>query len=170
MSAQVLQQSSHTLNLSGEERDSLLGLLRQALGEARVEVHRTHTPAFRDSVLAQEAVIRALIEKLERLRPDQTEVSPRIPAGIEEGSPVPDVVYIDEQGRFQMATEDLEDFIRFLRDNEVRVEAEAADAFQSVGKTYGYGRLLHLFDADLVHTLYRTWKQAQGSRAAVETA
>jgi len=170
MSAQVLQQSSYTLTLSDEEHDSLLGLLRQTLGEARVEVHRTHTPAFRDAVVGEAAVIRALIEKIERVRPDWTEVSSKSLAQVEEGSPVPDVVYIDEQGRFQMAAEDLEDFIQFLRDNEVRVEVEAADAFQSVGKAFGYGRLVHLFDADSVKRLYRTWKQVQASRAMVETA
>jgi hypothetical protein len=170
MSAQVLQQSSHMLTLSGGERDSLLDLLRQTLGEAHIELHRTHTPAFRDSVLGREAVIRALIEKLEWLGPDQTEVPSRSPVGIEEGSPVPHVVYIDDQGRFQMAVEDLEDFIRYLRDNEVRIEVEAANAFHSVGKAYGHGRLHHLFDADSVKRLYRRWKQAQGTRAAGETA
>ena len=44
-------------------------LLERALGETRVEVHRTHTPGFRDQVLHQEAVIRRLLEKLQRLRP-----------------------------------------------------------------------------------------------------
>jgi len=63
MSTKVLQQSRHALTPSGDERDSLLGLLRQTLGEARVEVRRTHTPAFRDSVHGHEAVIRTLIEK-----------------------------------------------------------------------------------------------------------
>lgn len=170
MSVQVLQQSSYTLTLSGEERDVLLGLLRPTLGEARVEVHRTHTPAFRDAVLGHEAGIRALIEKLERLCPDRAAVSTRTSTGIEEVSPMPDAVYIDEEGRFQMAAEELEGFIRFLRDNEVRVEMETADAFRSGGTAYGYGRLLHQYDADSVDRLYRTWTQAQRSRTAGGTA
>jgi hypothetical protein len=133
LSAKVLQQSSYTLTLSSEERDALLSLLRQALGEARVEAHRTHTPAFRDLVLDQQAVIRILIEKLEGQQPDQTEVSPRISVGIEERSAMIDELYVDEQGRFQMPTEDLEDFVPFLRDNEIRAEVETADAFHSGG-------------------------------------
>ncbi len=76
MSAPVCQQTSHILTLSGEERDSLLGLLRQTLGEARIEVHRTHTPAFRELVLGEEVAIRNLIGKLERLGADQAEVAP----------------------------------------------------------------------------------------------
>jgi hypothetical protein len=70
MPAQVLQQSNYTVTLSDQERDGLLALLRQAFAEARVEAHRTHTPDFRDQVLGQQALIRALIEKLERVRPD----------------------------------------------------------------------------------------------------
>jgi hypothetical protein len=170
MSAEVLQLSSHTLTLSGEERDTLLDLLRRALGDTRVEVHRTHTPAFRDLVLGQERVIRAVIERLEQLGSDQTGVSPGIPSGIEEGSAVTDELFIGEQGRFQMTADDLEDFIQFVRDHEVRVEVETAGAFHSGGTVYGYGRLLHLFDADSVKNLYRTWRQARRSRTAGELA
>jgi hypothetical protein len=90
MSAQVLQQPTHTLSLSAEERDSLLDLLRQALGETRVEVHRTHTPAFRELVLAQEVLIRNLIGKLEQLTVHQGGVSPTTLTGIEEGPSVHD--------------------------------------------------------------------------------
>lgn len=165
MLAQVLQQSSYTLTLSGQERDSLLGLLRQALGESRVEAHRTHTPDFRDLVLDQQAIIRALVEKVERLGPDRIGVSPEAPVGIEEGAVIGDL-YINDEGRFQMAAADLEDFLRFLRDHEVGVVIETVDAFRSGGEAYGYGRLLHLYDADSVTTLYRTWRQAQGTRVA----
>jgi hypothetical protein len=83
---------------------------------------------------------------------------------------VAEVVYIDDEGRFQMAAEDLGDFIQYLQNNKVRVEAEASDAFHSGGKAYGYGRLLHLFDADLVGSLYRSWKAARGSGAVGERA
>jgi hypothetical protein len=34
------------------------------LGETRVEVHRTHTPEFREQVQRREAILRRLIEKL----------------------------------------------------------------------------------------------------------
>ena len=67
MPPETTQTPAYSLTLSGEERDILLGLLRQALGETRVEAHRTHTPGFREQVLGQEADIRTLIEKIERL-------------------------------------------------------------------------------------------------------
>jgi len=168
MSTELMQQTGYTVTLSGEERESLLRLLRQTLGDARVEMHRTHSPAFRELIFGEQAVIKALVEKLERTSTDQLAVSPRMPAGIEEGWPVPDVIYIDEAGRFQMATEELEEFIRFLHDNEVRVEAETTGIFHSGGKAHGYGRLLHLFDADAVSRLYRTWRHARASTAAGE--
>jgi hypothetical protein len=56
------------LSLDDEERAELETLLEQALGETRVEAHRTHTPAFREQVQRQEDVIRRLLEKLSRLR------------------------------------------------------------------------------------------------------
>jgi hypothetical protein len=164
MSAQVIPRTNYTLTLSGEERDGLLGLLQRAFGEVRVEMHRTHTPGFRKLVLDQETLIRGLIEKLERLRPDPVSLSLEAPVEHEEGSAGTDSLYIDEEGRFQMAAEDLEEFIRFLRDREVRVEVETADVFRSEGKAYGYGRLFHLFDADSVSQMYRTWKRALESQ------
>jgi hypothetical protein len=56
------------LDLDAEEHAELLSLLERTLAEIRVEVHRTHTPDFRDGVLRQEAVIRRLLEKLKRPR------------------------------------------------------------------------------------------------------
>lgn len=162
MSAQVLQQSSYILSLSDEERDGLLGLLRQALGESRVEAHRTHTPDFRTLVLSQQAVIRLLIEKLEGLRPGRPGAAEAVYA--EEEAPLIDPLYIDDAGRFQMAAADLEGFLPFLRDHEVRVELEAAESFRSGGIAYGYGRLVHPYDVDSVCEMYRAWKQAQGGR------
>jgi hypothetical protein len=67
MSTKTTQTAAHSLALSEEERSVLMDLLQQALGEARVEVHRTHTPDFRDQVLRQVALIRGLIDKLGRL-------------------------------------------------------------------------------------------------------
>jgi hypothetical protein len=67
MPADTARPTHVTLPLTEEERAGLLDLLQQALGEARVEVHRTHTPAFRDQVLRQEALIRGVIERLGRL-------------------------------------------------------------------------------------------------------
>jgi hypothetical protein len=170
MSTKVRQQSNHILTLSVAERDGLLGLLRQARGEARTEVRRTHTPAFRESVLAQQTLLRTLIEKLERLGPNPSDVAPGIPDETEKESAATDVLYVDAQGRFQMLTEEMHDFLRFLRNNEVLAEVETLDAFHSGMKAYGYGRLVHPYDVDSVSHLHRTWKQERSSRGAQATA
>jgi hypothetical protein len=52
-----------TLTLSEEEKGELLQLLEHALGDLRVEVHRTHTPDFRAQLLRREDLLRRLIEK-----------------------------------------------------------------------------------------------------------
>jgi hypothetical protein len=44
-----------------------------------------------------------------------------------------------------MSSEELGVVVRFLRENKVRVEAGAADAFDSGRKAYSYGGLLHPF-------------------------
>jgi hypothetical protein len=54
------------ITLTREERDYLVRLLRTTIGETRVEAHRTHTPAFRDRVLAEETLERGLLSKLEK--------------------------------------------------------------------------------------------------------
>ena len=74
-----------------------------------------------------------------------------------------DDFYLDEDGRFQMASDELGDFIRYLRENEVQVETETLDAFHSEGRAYGYGRFLHPFDFEGASTLYRTRRQLHES-------
>jgi hypothetical protein len=59
--------TKQTLTLNNQERDELLLLLRHALGEARVEVHHTHTPNYRENVKTEEGVIRRLLEKVQGL-------------------------------------------------------------------------------------------------------
>lgn len=53
------------LALTAEEKSALLELLAQSFGETRVEMHRTHTPQFRERVLNHENLIRAVIKKLQ---------------------------------------------------------------------------------------------------------
>jgi len=54
------------VSFTSEELALMHRLAESALGEARVEVHRTHhTPAYREQVKAEEALIRRLLEKLE---------------------------------------------------------------------------------------------------------
>jgi hypothetical protein len=69
MSAPVSTPTTFTLPLTEEERAELARLLEHVLGETRVEVHRTHTPAYRDQVLHQEALIRGPLDKVRQLRP-----------------------------------------------------------------------------------------------------
>lgn len=170
MATGILQQTSYTVTLSDRERDDLLALLRRAFEEARVEVHRTHTPGFREFVIGQEDVLRELIVKLERIRPCPAETSTEFAGGIETEAPLVDALFMDAEGRFQMAAADLDEFIGFLRDHEIRAEAETSGTFRSAGEIYGYGRLAHLYDADSASDLYRTWRQARTSRSASATS
>lgn len=64
MATTVTPTVEFTLALTAEERQELLGLLEHALGETRVEAHRTHTPAYREQVLREETVLRGLLQKL----------------------------------------------------------------------------------------------------------
>ena len=53
------------LPLSAQEKNYLLGLLKTMLTETRVEVHRTHTPGYREAVLGEESLERGLLAKLQ---------------------------------------------------------------------------------------------------------
>ena len=50
---------------SEEERVELVRLLEQSLKEIRGEIHKTHTPEYRDRVLGQESLLRGLLVKLQ---------------------------------------------------------------------------------------------------------
>jgi hypothetical protein len=54
------------LLLNPEEKDYLLGLLQTRLTETRVEVHRTHTPGFREKVIDEEKLVRELLAKIQK--------------------------------------------------------------------------------------------------------
>lgn len=56
--------TSCTMTLSSEERAELIMLVSEALGESRIESHRTHTPEFRERVLGEQSILRGLLEKL----------------------------------------------------------------------------------------------------------
>jgi len=54
------------VSFTSEELALLHRMVESALGEARVEVHRTHhTPAYREQVKAEEAMLRNLLGKME---------------------------------------------------------------------------------------------------------
>ncbi len=53
--------------ISEEERGELVRLLEQSLKETRGEIHKTHTPEYRDRVVGQESLLRGLLVKLQRV-------------------------------------------------------------------------------------------------------
>jgi len=58
------------LVIDEQERKELMRLLKNSLGETRVEVHRTHTPGYREDVKHEEQVIRNLLQKVQRFDAD----------------------------------------------------------------------------------------------------
>jgi hypothetical protein len=64
MATDTIPSKDITLSLNEAERRALLELLQMTLGEVRVELHRTHTPDYRDFVQRQESIIRGLLEKI----------------------------------------------------------------------------------------------------------
>lgn len=60
------QTTETTVTLTRDENDYIVRILQNALAETRVEVHRTHTPKFRDRVLEEETLIRGLLTKLDK--------------------------------------------------------------------------------------------------------
>ena len=57
---------SRNFMFSEEERVEMVRLLEQVLSETRVEIHRTHTPDYRNRVIGQESLLRGLLVKLQR--------------------------------------------------------------------------------------------------------
>jgi hypothetical protein len=53
------------LMINEQERSELLRILRDYLGQTRVEVHHTHTPGYRENVKHEEEVIRGLLQRLQ---------------------------------------------------------------------------------------------------------
>lgn len=58
----------HSVNISEEERAELIRLLESAVGENRVEIHRTHTPDYRERVLDEQTLLRGLLDKFQHMR------------------------------------------------------------------------------------------------------
>jgi hypothetical protein len=57
--------AEQSLVINEQERSELERVLRNYLAETRVEVHHTHTPAYREEVKHEEEVIRGLLKKIE---------------------------------------------------------------------------------------------------------
>ena len=56
-----------TFMFSEEERVEMVRLLEESLKETRGEIHKTHTPEYRDRVIGQETLLRGLVVKLQRV-------------------------------------------------------------------------------------------------------
>ena len=59
---------AHSFMISEEERAELIRLLEQACKESRVEMHRTHTPDYRERVSGEQALLRGLLDKFQHMR------------------------------------------------------------------------------------------------------
>ncbi|MBV8128003.1 MAG: hypothetical protein JO114_10160 [Planctomycetaceae bacterium] len=58
---------TRTFMFSEEERVEMFRLLEQSLREIRGEIHKTHTPEYRNRVIGQESLLRGLLAKLQRV-------------------------------------------------------------------------------------------------------
>jgi hypothetical protein len=67
MTHDATSQGTLGVTLEKDEVIELLQLAEHALGEARVEVHHTHTPDFRAAVQQREILLRRIIAKLKAL-------------------------------------------------------------------------------------------------------
>jgi hypothetical protein len=65
MSTDAPQARTTTLTFDEAETSELLKLVEAALGDLRVEVHRTHTPDYRVQLLQREELLKRLIEKFQ---------------------------------------------------------------------------------------------------------
>jgi hypothetical protein len=50
--------------IDAQERELLVRLVEQALGDTRVEIRRTSTPEFHDRLQAEERVLASLLRRL----------------------------------------------------------------------------------------------------------
>jgi hypothetical protein len=53
------------LTLNADEAQYVVGLLRTALADARVALHRTHSPDYRERLHQEEALVRDLLARLQ---------------------------------------------------------------------------------------------------------
>ncbi len=63
MSTDSTQKVNLSLTLDEQEKAELLQLLEVALQDLRVEVHRTHSPDYREELVKREALLHRLIDK-----------------------------------------------------------------------------------------------------------
>lgn len=52
------------IELTGEERDELVRILKNYLGDTKVEVRRARTSSFRDQLHEEEELLKGLLDKL----------------------------------------------------------------------------------------------------------
>ncbi len=57
------------LELNRNERDLLVRILKQVIGDTRVEVRRTKDRSFHDNLVREEECLKTLLSRLEELVP-----------------------------------------------------------------------------------------------------
>lgn len=75
-----------------------------------------------------------------------------------------DNIAIDDNGCFQISSEESADLTKYLRDNKVPCDMEAANAFRAEGRLYNTIRLRHLYDMETVRELYCNWRRYEAVR------
>jgi hypothetical protein len=73
-----------------------------------------------------------------------------------------DELYIDDDGHFQMPSEELASFTAYLRENGLPCDKEESRTFVAEGQSYSFGCLRHPYDIDAAQELYRTWRRGAG--------
>ncbi len=66
--AATTEAAMHSFMINEEERAELVRVLEQVLRDTRVEIHRTHTPEYRERVIGEGTLLRGLLEKFQHLR------------------------------------------------------------------------------------------------------
>ena len=73
-----------------------------------------------------------------------------------------DELSINNDGRFQMPSEELAGFAAYLRENKLPCDVDEAGTFRAEGRSYGFCRLRHLYDIETAQALYHTWRLGAG--------
>jgi hypothetical protein len=73
-----------------------------------------------------------------------------------------DDIFIDDDGRFQMPSDELAGLVAHLRENHVPCDMEDAGALRLGGRPYGYARVKHLYDLEIARRLCHAWRPGAG--------
>jgi len=75
-----------------------------------------------------------------------------------------DDLAVDDNGCFQIPSEESAGLTSYLRDNKVPCDLQEANAFRAEGRLYHIVRLRHLYDMETVRELYTGWRRYEAVR------